>query len=171
MPADDNVALVHRYYDEIWNTGTSAVIDELLAPSFVFYPPDAPEGLQGRATHRDYVAWHRRAFPDQQLIVIDTLADGEKVATHWIARGTHHGAYAGVPPGGQQITVRGMDLFRVVEGRIQEVHSFYDLLTVRRQLRAPAGGLAVRAPDETATATVPGPPLRARRDTPGTAAR
>jgi steroid delta-isomerase-like uncharacterized protein len=136
VPTDAPVALVWRYYAEFWNGDTAAAADELLAPTFMYYPPDAAEGLQGRTSHKGYVAWWRRAFPDQHISVLALLADGEQVATRWITCGTHHGAYAGVSPTGRRITVRGAHFFRLAEGRIQELHSVYDLLGLRRQLRA-----------------------------------
>jgi steroid delta-isomerase-like uncharacterized protein len=139
LPTDPNVALVGRYYAELWNGDPAAAVDEVLAPTFLYYPPDAAEGLQGRATHTEYVAWWRRAFPDQRITVLALLAEGEQGATRWILQGTQHGAYAGVPPTGQRIALYGAHFFRIAEGQIQELHSFYDLLGLRRQLRAALG--------------------------------
>jgi predicted SnoaL-like aldol condensation-catalyzing enzyme len=85
MTATGNKALVERYYEDIWNAGNVAAADEILSSTFTFYPPDAPEGLRGRATYKAYVELHRRAFPDLRLTVIDVLAEGDRVAVQWAA--------------------------------------------------------------------------------------
>jgi steroid delta-isomerase-like uncharacterized protein len=146
MTATGNRALVQRYYEEIWNTGNLAAADEILSSTFTFYPPDAPEGLRGRATYKAYVQLHRRAFPDLRITVTDVLAEGDRVAVQWTAQGTHHGAYGSVAPTGAEVIVRGMDLVHIAGGRIVALHSFFDLLTVVRQLRAHSAWRATSAP-------------------------
>src|SRR5918911_3137608 len=110
MTAPGNKALVHRYYEEIWNAGNVAAADEILSSTFTFYPPDAPEGLQGRATYKAYVELHRRAFPDLRITVMDVLAEGNRVAVQWTTQGTHHCAFGREMPTEADVIVRGMDL-------------------------------------------------------------
>jgi steroid delta-isomerase-like uncharacterized protein len=136
MTAPGNKALVERYYEDIWNAGNVAAADEILSSTFTFYPPDAPEGLRGRATYKAYVELHRRAFPDLRPTVMDVLAEGDRVAVQWAMQGTHHGAFGSVMPTGAEVIVRGMDLVHIAGGRIVALHSYFDLLTVVHQLRA-----------------------------------
>ena len=136
MTASGNRALVDRYYEDIWNAGNVAAADEILSSTFTFYPPDAPEGLRGRATYKAYVELHRRAFPDLRITVMDVLAEGDRVAVQWAMQGTHHGAFGRVMPTGAEVIVRGMDLVHIADGRIVALHSYFDLLTVVHQLRA-----------------------------------
>ena len=79
---------------------------------------------------------HRSTFPDLRITLTDVLAEGDRVAVQWTAQGTHHGAYGSVVPTGAGVIVRGMDLVHIAGGRIMALHSFFDLLTVVRQLRA-----------------------------------
>jgi steroid delta-isomerase-like uncharacterized protein len=139
MTATGNRALVDRYYEDIWNAGNVAAANEILSSTFTFYPPDAPEGLRGRATYQAYVELHRRAFPDLRITVMDVLAEGDRVAVQWAMQGTHHGAFGSVMPTGAEVMVRGMDLVHIAGGRIVTLHSFFDLLTVVHQLRAHPG--------------------------------
>jgi steroid delta-isomerase-like uncharacterized protein len=146
MTATGNRALVHRYYEDLWNTGNLAAADEILSSTFTFYPPDAPEGLRGRATYKAYVQLHRGTLPDLRITVTDVLAEGDRVAVQWTAQGTHHGAYGSVAPTGAEVIVRGMDLVHIAGGRIVALHSFFDLLTVVRQLRAHSVWRSTSAP-------------------------
>ena len=144
MTATGNRALVQRYYEDLWNTGNFAAADDILSSTFTFYPPDAPEGLRGRATHKAYVELHRSAFPDLHITLTDVLGEGDRVAVQWTARGTHHGAYGRVESTGAGVIVRGMDLVHIAHGRIVALHSYFDFLTVGRQLRA-RGAVVLRS--------------------------
>ena len=135
MAPADNTALILRYYEDIWNHGTTALTDEILCPAFCYYPPDAPEGMQSSATHKAYVELYRGILPDLHVMVMAVLADGDKVAVQWTAHGTLQSDCRGRAPAGARVVVRGMDLFHVADDRIAALHSFFDLLTVRRQVR------------------------------------
>ncbi len=57
MPVEENKLLVRRQFDEIWNGGNWATVDELYAPNYVnrdlMYNPDqgtGPEGFKQRAS-------------------------------------------------------------------------------------------------------------------------
>src|ERR671936_1569947 len=107
MTATGNRALVDRYYQDIWNAGNVAAADGILSSTFTFYPPDAPEGLRGRATYKAYVELHRSTLPDLRITVMDVLAEGDRVAVQWTAQATHHGVYGSVAPTGAGVIVRG----------------------------------------------------------------
>ena len=147
MTAIGNRALVDRYYEDIWNAGNVAAADEVLSSTFTFYPPDAPEGLRGRATYKSYVELHRGTLPDLRITVTDVLAEGDRLAVRWTAQGTHQGAYGSVAPTGAEVIVRGMDLVDIAGARIVALHSFFDLLTVVRQVRAHLVRRSTSAPD------------------------
>src|SRR5947209_3661199 len=87
-------------------------------PTRPWCPPDAPEGLRGRATYKAYVELHRSTFPDLRITLTDVLAEGDRVAVQWTAQGTHHVAYGSVVPTGAGVIVRGMDLVHIAGGRI-----------------------------------------------------
>ena len=74
------------------------------------------------------------AFPDTQMTVEDELADGDKVATRWTATGTHTGELMGIPPTGKQVTVTGMDINRLVGGKIVEHWGEFDQMGMMQQL-------------------------------------
>ncbi len=74
----------------------------------------------------------RTAFRDLQVTVEDQIAEGDKVATRWTARGTHRGAFQGitqrVPATGKQWTVTGMALIRIANGKMVEGWTNFDAL-------------------------------------------
>lgn len=115
----ENKAVARRYLEEVLSKGNLAVVDELVATNYVGHSTTAPEvkgpeGLKQRATQL------RTAFPDIQFTIDDMVAEGDKVATRTTFHGTHKGEYRGVAPTGKAVTVTGIGILRIANGKIQE---------------------------------------------------
>ena len=91
MSAEENKAIARRYYREIMNEGNLAVIDELIAPDFVFSIPTHPEPFHGPEGFKQLVTMLHTAFPDLHLTVEHILGQGDTVVGHWTGSGTHTG--------------------------------------------------------------------------------
>jgi steroid delta-isomerase-like uncharacterized protein len=129
-PADNtsqetrNKAVVMRLYDEIFNQGRFEVANEIYAPDF------RHRGLHGEATlkeDQDAAREEKTAFPDLRMTVNKQVAEGDYVTTMWTFQGTHTAwGYAGLPPTGARLEMRGMTIMRVVDGRILEEWTEFD---------------------------------------------
>jgi len=73
-------------------------------------------------------------FPDTHATIDDIAAEGDKVWSRSTVTGTHTGEYRGLPPAGKKITFTGVDICRVVDGKIVEAESVYDFLDFYKQL-------------------------------------
>lgn len=84
--------------------------------------------------------WKRRlanllmAFPDVQLIQEDLIAEGAQVVERWTIRGTHQGHFQSIPPTGKHVTYTGIDIFRIVDGKLVLVGQSVDRLGMMQQL-------------------------------------
>lgn len=76
------------------------------------------------------------AFPGLEIATDVVLAEGDLVAAHFTARGTHRGLFNGVPPTGRQWEARCTAIYRVEDGRIAEAWINWDLLALMEQLGA-----------------------------------
>ena len=56
------------------------------------------------------------------------------VATRWTGRGTHKGELMGIPPTGKQVTVSGITISHVKNGKVVEEWSNWDTLGMLQQL-------------------------------------
>jgi steroid delta-isomerase-like uncharacterized protein len=136
MSAEENKAILRRYFEEAWNQGHLAVLDELVAPTYVNHDPAVPGLPPGPAGLKPIIAGFRAAFPDLQITIDDQIAEGEKVATRYTMRGINSGGFMGRPPTGRQISVGGMQIERVVDGQIVEHWRKSDDLGMMQQLGA-----------------------------------
>jgi steroid delta-isomerase-like uncharacterized protein len=131
----ENKALVLRLFEEVWNQGNLAAIDELFAASYVRYDPTAPEA-KGLAGFKQFVTMLRTAFPDIHSTPEDLIAEGDKVVARATWRGTHQGEYLGIAPTGKHVAVMGTVTLRIAHGKFQEGWLNMDTLGLLQQLGA-----------------------------------
>ncbi len=138
MAAAQYKALVRRFVEEVQNRGNLALLDELVAPTFVNHsaPPGVPAGVEGV---RMVTALFRQAFPDGRMTIEDMVADEETVVTRKTFRGTHQGEFLGLPPTGKPVTIGLIDILRIVGGRVTDHWLEADMLGLLQQLGAIPG--------------------------------
>lgn len=129
--ADHNTRVARRLVEEVWNRGNFAVVDEHVASDYVGHSSMDTHGREG---YKQFYAMQRAAFPDIRYAVDDLLADGDRVAIRWTARGTHTGEFQGIPPTHAQGTVTGITIFRVASDHVVECWTNADELGMLRQL-------------------------------------
>ena len=142
MSAAANEAVARRF-NEPFNTGDPAPYDALLAPDWVDHPraPDQPPGPAGM---RAVVAAFRAAFPDLRVENAAVLVAGDHVTVRTVARGTHRGAFLGLPPTGRRVEFTAIEIHRILGGQIAETWHVEDWRTLLAQL----GAVLRLAPDQ-----------------------
>jgi steroid delta-isomerase-like uncharacterized protein len=135
MSAQDNKKIVRRLIEEPW-TGNFDAIDEFVDRSYVGYDPSVPEPLRGPEGVKENVANYRSAYSDARITIDEQIAEGDVVATRWTGRGTHDGELMGIPPTKKQVTVSGLTLSRLSNGKVVEEWTNWDTLGMLQQLGA-----------------------------------
>ncbi len=121
MSLDQNKAIARRHFEELWGQGDLSVADEIYDPSCVGHCANAPEQTGYPESEKQHVLRDRAVSRDGEVTVEDQLAEGDKVLTRWVFRGTHTEPLPGIPPTGNRITLHGMHVHRIVDGKIVEV--------------------------------------------------
>jgi steroid delta-isomerase-like uncharacterized protein len=137
MGTEANKALVRRWFEET-DRGNLAIIDELLAADYLDHNPPIPGVPPGREGVRQAILLLRPAFPDVIHIIEDQLAEGDKVMTRVLVRGTFTGPFLGYPPTGQVIELRGIAVHRIAAGRLVEHWAQADMTSFMLQIGADA---------------------------------
>jgi steroid delta-isomerase-like uncharacterized protein len=134
--AEENTALIRRFYEEVWGKGNLDVADEIFAPDYVRHDPRATDPVPGPEGQKRVAGDFRRAFPDLRFDVELILAEGDLVAARWTASGTHTGRWAAVEPTGRAISYSGANFFRISDGRVVEIWNHRDDLGLMEQIGA-----------------------------------
>jgi steroid delta-isomerase-like uncharacterized protein len=111
---------------ELWN---DALADTYTAEVNGHTIPDRDVGL-------GFVKTFRSAFPDLHYTVDEAIVAGDKVTTRWTATGTHGGEFFGNPATGKRITMLGITIFQVADGKITKLWNVWDLAGLLNQLKA-----------------------------------
>ena len=133
MSTEENKALARRIFEEAGSQGNYAVIDEAIAPTFVYRTSALPES-HGPAGFKEFFTEHRRTFPDIHYTLEEVVAEGEKVVVRWTATGTHQGDLMGIPPTGKPVKAPGITIFRFANGQIVDGGTVWDALALLQQL-------------------------------------
>jgi predicted ester cyclase len=131
-----NKLIGRRVLVELWGEGKLEVADELYAPDYVDHVGRGPEAsrVAGPTGIKQAVTLFRTAFRDLRYTVEAQIAEGELVLSRFSASGTQTGPFMGAPPSGKSVTYTGMDLNRIVRGKIVESWVNYDALALLQQL-------------------------------------
>lgn len=125
-------------YEQMWmdglNRGDVSVADKVFAAECVIHITGSPDRNLGLAGFKQMIAGLLAAFPDFHITAEDQIVAGDKVATRWVAEGTHGGPLGPVPPTGRHIRVDGLILDRVIDGRVVERWEQWDQMGMLQQL-------------------------------------
>ena len=133
MSAEENKAVVRRFFEELLSTDNLAMADELLSPGFRFYFAGSPDPMN-LESYKEFLMARRAAFPDRRFVVEDMIAEGDKVSARFTMRGTHKGELRGIAPTGREVTMTGIDMIRLSEGKMVEDRVEVDQLGMMEQL-------------------------------------
>jgi steroid delta-isomerase-like uncharacterized protein len=138
MSTEENKAKARRIIEEAVNKGNLAVVDEILAPNYVYHRAlgdvKGPEGL------KQFFTMLRAAFPDLNATIEDMVAEGDMVAYRFTLTGTFTGEMMGMPPTGKSMAYPEAHFLRFENGKEVEEFPYADSLILYQQLGiSPAG--------------------------------
>jgi steroid delta-isomerase-like uncharacterized protein len=125
--------LARRWFEEVWNARREHLIDELMAPDAYGHVEGGE--YQGPDGFRQMQGMFLSALPDVRIEIEDILAEGDRAAVRWHARGTHSGEGFGFGPSKRQIDVRGTTWLTVRDGRIAEGWDTWNLSGMLESLK------------------------------------
>lgn len=132
MSEEENKAIAHRFFEEIWNQGNFNVFDELVNCDIMIHA--AGKDFNGSEKYNKFILGFRNAFPDIKFTIDEQIALGDKVVERWTAQGTHQGQLQNIPPTGKQMKITGIEITRIVDGKIVERWGSPDFLTMMQQI-------------------------------------
>jgi predicted ester cyclase len=106
-----------------------------LSPNVIVYLAGSPGPLDFPTFFQFGQMWHA-AFPDEHTAFDDQIAEGDRVVSRMTSSATHTGEFQGILPTGKRITVTGIWIDRVADGKIVERWGVIDTLGVMQQLGA-----------------------------------
>ena len=135
MTTEETMRPLQRFYDDLINQGDLSVIPEIIGPNYINHA--APFGLdQGVTGLTKLLEEFIIAFPDQHIVAEQMFVHGDRVVAYWRITGTHQGKFFGVEPTGKKMEMTGIDIERVVDGKIVEHWGAEDMMILLSQIGA-----------------------------------
>jgi steroid delta-isomerase-like uncharacterized protein len=135
----ENRVVIQRWFEEVWNKGREEAIDELFAEDGIAngLADETGEPLRGGpAGFKPFFQRFRNAFPDIEVIVEDTVSEGDKIAARCRVRGTHRGDTLGFVATNNAVDFTGICIVRIRDGKIAEAWNNFDFLGMSQQINA-----------------------------------
>jgi steroid delta-isomerase-like uncharacterized protein len=95
-----------------------------------------PGQRQGRDGLKEVLGMMRAAFPDIHWVPEEMVAEGDTVVTRFTWSGTHRGAFLGVPATGKRVSVKGIVIDQLLNGKMSKSRILMDSLGMMQQLGA-----------------------------------
>ena len=118
MSSEQDKDVVRRLF-EAFDAVDNAAMDELLSPDFVAHGL-APLFSEDVAGWQQLAAHWVAGFSDEELTLNDFVAEDGKVAVRWTSRATHSAEVFGIPATNRRVTVTGIEIYRLTDGRCSE---------------------------------------------------
>jgi steroid delta-isomerase-like uncharacterized protein len=120
------------FFDDVYNQENLDSIDTLVTPSFVYHARG--EDVEGIEKFKNWISSDRAAFPDMRFAVVDSIAEGGKVATTFVVEGTHEKEFRGIPATHKKFETVGMSVFHFDGNKIKEAWVVVDGLSAALQI-------------------------------------
>ena len=133
MSIEENKAVVRRFFEELLSADNFAIADEILSSRFRFYFAGSPDPMDLKQ-YKQFLVTRRAAFPDRRFVVEEMIAEGDKVSVPFTMHGTHQGEFRGIAPSSTEVTMTGIDIIHLAEGKMVEDRVEVDQLGMMQQL-------------------------------------
>ena len=131
--SEANITAVRRLTQVGFVGGEIDVVDEVVADECIDHDPMPGQG-QGREGQRYTCQMVVNGLSNRSTLRDEFLAVGDTVIENWVFQGTHTGEFLGVPATGKQLQVRGIEIWRLANGKIVERWGVVDAAGVMEQL-------------------------------------
>src|SRR5260370_41871801 len=102
----DVKALVHRWFEEVWNQGREESIDELLAKDGrIFGLGESDAEVRGAYGFKPSFRNLRTSSTDMNIRIEDTIAESDKAQVRILMEGTHSRSGLGIPTARRPVRV------------------------------------------------------------------
>jgi steroid delta-isomerase-like uncharacterized protein len=130
----DGKALITHLLGELVNERRWADMPEHFTDDFVLHAPMDPEQQPGFAALRRMFDELIAPFPDLRWEIKELVVDDDRVAGHYVMRGTHRGTFQGFAATGRTFAIEEVAFYRIVDGKVAEMWLVPDTFGVAMQL-------------------------------------
>ena len=131
MSTATHKAIVRRYIEQVLNEQRHDLAEEFLTANLEFHGSGLAPGLD---MVKQWLTTFAIAFPDGHITIEDMVAEEDRVVARITFNGTHQAEMRGIPATNKTVSMAGVTIFRLDNGKIAEGWLLNDNLSLMRQL-------------------------------------
>ena len=118
--SEQNKSIVARFNKEFIEGGSLQAFNEIIAEDFINQtaPPGVPKGPEGVLYF--FTQLLKPAFPNLKVVILDQVAEGDKVTTRKEFHATHKGEFFGIPASNNNVMMQVIDIIKLRDGKFIE---------------------------------------------------
>ena len=129
--ANQNKDFLNAFTENFWNEHNLAAFEEYYSADLIVHAADGDYNFE---QWKEVCQAYFTGFPDLHITTDDLIAEGDKAVKVWTANSTHKGDFMGIPATGNRIMIKGIEVFRIADGKIAEIWMSMDMLGMMQQL-------------------------------------
>lgn len=133
MSTEENKQLVRDFVEIVINNRNLDAAGDYVAEDMVELVPFPGQG-PGLAGLKDVLTGLFAAFPDMHWTIEEQIAEEANVLTRFTWTGTHEGAFFGVAASGRKVSVWGMVIDSLEQGKIKRTRILMDAFGLMQQI-------------------------------------
>lgn len=94
----------------------------------------SPENVVGLANVKDFYTQYVTGFSNIEFTIVDIFGQNENIVKHWRFKGIHTGEFFGIPATGKAVSLEGVTLVKMKNGKIIREQDFMDNMVFLQQL-------------------------------------
>ena len=124
-----------RNYHQAWSEGDLDKLRQFLADDCVTYNLATGEERDVSFETEACEIWHN-SFDDVQVEIQQMVAEDDRVNVYWLLKSKHTHEFMEIEATNKDVQVPGMEINRIVDGKIVEIWRLSDTMSLMQQLDA-----------------------------------
>lgn len=133
LTEEEAKVLMDQYMDTM-NKNDLDLVNEIIAPEFVMHSAFFPEPIKGIEGYKALVTNTSKTFSDFNATIEEVSVKGNKVWSRFSMEGINTGPLGDIPATGKKFHISGLAITRIVNGKIVEDETFWNVLSFYQQL-------------------------------------
>jgi steroid delta-isomerase-like uncharacterized protein len=134
MKGEANKDRVQKFYEQVMNAHNPAMVDSFCVEDFIDHTPDQGFSGKGIADLKSQLSNFFTGFPDVKFTPNFLTAEGDTVTIHMTIEGTNSGPMMGMPATNKQVSIEGIDIIILKDGKATDRWGYFDMMKFMTQL-------------------------------------
>ena len=133
LTEEEAKVILDRFMETVMNTDTT-LAEEMLHPDCILRYPVLPEPIKGIDNYKNFIKNTANTFSEFEATIEEVNVKGDKIWCRYTMTGINTGPLGELPATGKRFQVTGMAITRIVDGKIIEDETYWNVLGFYQQL-------------------------------------